>query len=141
MYSFSRKSTVTLKHKNSDSAHFPRLRTTPFHLFLRSISESVMIRCLKDPLCKWSWFDDECQCHANPCQTLHCYPDADLSDNQCLCSMLMCQWNDSAAACAIEVEGDEIQCRCHTQFVYPLANMPTEEICNQERCEGPHSES
>lgn len=92
--------------------------------FSFSISEEEKTRCLKDPLCYWNWFADFCVCFENPCQTLYCYPDADISDDKCECSKLMCHWSGSAESCYFGVDSSGTTCCiCRTNLTYPLANI------------------
>ncbi|XP_055934919.1 amiloride-sensitive sodium channel subunit beta-like isoform X2 [Argiope bruennichi] len=101
---------------------------------LYNISSIEKTRCLKDPLCYWSWFADECFCSKNPCETLYCYPDLNKSDEVCACSMLLCQWNGTSDACLIAQDHTGgVQCLCKYSFEYPLHRSPPE----RKPCEGP----
>ncbi|GFQ74657.1 degenerin mec-4, partial [Trichonephila clavata] len=96
------------------------------------ISIPEKTRCLKDPLCYWSWFDDECYCSKSPCDTLYCYPDLNKSDEICACSMLLCQWNGTSEACFIAHDQGGITCVCRSSFEYPLHRPPP----NKKPCIG-----
>ncbi|GFY61240.1 amiloride-sensitive sodium channel subunit beta [Trichonephila inaurata madagascariensis] len=99
---------------------------------LYNISITEKTRCLKDPLCYWSWFDDECYCSKSPCDTLYCYPDLNKSDEICACSMLLCQWNGTSEACFIAHDQGGITCVCRSSFEYPLHRPPP----NKKPCVG-----
>ncbi|GFQ98810.1 degenerin mec-10 [Trichonephila clavata] len=43
--------------------------------------------CLKNPLCKWSWFQEECFCVRNPCLTEFCMPE---NGTHCSCLSTFC---------------------------------------------------
>ncbi|KAG8199718.1 hypothetical protein JTE90_022164 [Oedothorax gibbosus] len=81
--------------------------------------------CLKDPMCYWNYFDEKCYCHRNPCDTLYCYPDMDKSDEVCICSMLLCQWNGTREGCGILRDDSRGEwCVCNASFSYHLFNFP-----------------
>ncbi|GIY29737.1 amiloride-sensitive sodium channel subunit beta [Caerostris darwini] len=102
-------------------------------LKLYNISLKEKTRCLKDPLCYWSWFEDTCYCNRNPCDTLYCYPDLNKSDEVCACSMLLCQWNGTNEACfmAQDYTGG-VTCLCKYSFDYPLKRLHR----SKEPCKG-----
>nr|XP_042906161.1 acid-sensing ion channel 4-A-like [Parasteatoda tepidariorum] len=89
------------------------------------ISEETKIRCIKDPLCSWSWFEDDCFCERNPCDTLYCYPDQNKSDEICACSMLLCDWNGTADGCyKFKATDGKMVCLCKDSFSYALYHPP-----------------
>ncbi|KAG8174925.1 hypothetical protein JTE90_025988 [Oedothorax gibbosus] len=94
-------------------------------LLVGSITIEEKTTCLKDPMCYWNYFDEKCYCHRNPCDTLYCYPDMDKSDEVCICSMLLCQWNDTREGCGIPRDDSRGEwCVCNASFSYPLFNFP-----------------
>ncbi|GFY11103.1 histone-lysine N-methyltransferase SETMAR [Trichonephila clavipes] len=90
---------------------------------LYNISVGERALCLRDPLCYWSWLDEECYCGKNPCDTFYCYPDLNKNDEFCSCSMLLCQWNGTADACFTRNQEGET-CHCKYSFEYPLHRTP-----------------
>lgn len=54
-------------------------------LYFRQSKESRRV-CDLNPACIWSWFEDQCECLSNPCESEYCeqgYP-------SCRCSSLLC---------------------------------------------------
>ncbi|GIY44716.1 amiloride-sensitive sodium channel subunit beta [Caerostris extrusa] len=111
-----------------DSTHCTHSNLPPVCISLKEKT-----RCLKDPLCYWSWFEDTCYCNRNPCDTLYCYPDLNKSDEVCACSMLLCQWNGTNEACfmAQDYTGG-VTCLCKYSFDYPLKRLHR----SKEPCKG-----
>lgn len=115
---------------------------TLYFFSIYSISEETKIRCIKDPLCSWSWFDDDCYCERNPCDTLYCYPDQNTSDNICACSMLLCDWNGTEEGCyKFQAADGSMTCLCKDSFRYSLYKQPQNKkrLCssNEEDCRPP----
>ncbi|GIY67622.1 amiloride-sensitive sodium channel subunit beta [Caerostris darwini] len=89
----------------------------------RSIAPELKFRCIEDPLCRFSQFQEECRCQQNPCNTTFCEA-SDEEEGSCICSKRLCNWEGTRTpdACQFVETGGKEFCTCRKDFEYPLYN-------------------
>ncbi|GIX74758.1 amiloride-sensitive sodium channel subunit beta [Caerostris extrusa] len=90
----------------------------------RSIAPQVKFRCVEDPLCTFSQFQEECRCLQNPCNTTFCQA-SNAEEGSCICSKRLCNWEGTSIpeACQFVETGGKEFCSCRKDFEYPLYNL------------------
>ncbi|GFU16692.1 amiloride-sensitive sodium channel subunit beta [Nephila pilipes] len=112
---------VTVCSLNPISTHYVPETSLKNLLHLKKMMEdlptersnaSIRHDCHSNPLCKWSWFQEVCECVDNPCLTEFCLAE---SSSHCSCSSFFCK------NVSVKFEG------CETVSDY--SNPPQNETC------------
>ncbi|GIX92057.1 degenerin unc-8 [Caerostris darwini] len=65
-----------------------KLKSMMQNVSMERFNKSVRNHCYAKPLCKWSWFQEKCQCVENPCLTEFCLNE---NNTHCICSSFFCK--------------------------------------------------